>query len=760
MSDMYKWLDIVKQGMQMAAKAGEREASQAAAAHQDDSAARASVYTGNIEQQQHIDLDNDEHADSGKPDLQSGQRVIVDKLYGPGAGHGVFVAYSLDGQSAVCNIDSVDQSIPVEFVSRDPADSRKAEFQSTADDGEMSPLSTGEKNRADIRSVSTKPAESKKESPMEDLEKWMKVIEDGPDVSEGYSIRPPIDRERYTDLSHEGLEGPYSTNSGKVVYYDPRAGKYYDRDTDMYISHDEYQAMTEAKECHCEAYDCTTCFPINEDDSPDVDDTEAAIETDDIDEGFDTVYEVDDAESTDDENDEEMESDMKLNEFGPLLGMAARAAGAAVGSKVADKVMGEGVDQATTTQIAQQLAASGRDFNSKQELINAAGDIMMGEMGMSFKDTHKAITTGGFAKALLTAYMDSASEKFNEADEWEEEPTNSFGAAEEFDDFESGDDLDDIEVAATYDAGEDVSQLIGAIEQIQDMGMSMSDRHYDLNMLVNMRPEMIKRIYDKVKGVEESIHEGVEEAGGEQYLQDSVYVNGANFSPEDWDKIADYRESLIDDDGMEPEEAMEVAVDFLGYDMEEVEDFLQTEFDESKGDYDDEDQEMGTWIEEEDESEIPDWESEDEQEFPGDNRADFAASGTPGYKGDDSNAPTSEYYGDEDGADWDTSEDDIDVPAAPAAAKAASMDISDMLGKIAYMQDMGMSLSDRYYDTEKLMMMKPEMVQRIYASVVGESKKVSTDMFMSAITESKKTKPAINEGADADVVRALKALFE
>ena len=53
---------------------------------------------------------------------------------------------------------------------------------------------------------------------------------------------PPIDRERYTSLEHEGLEGPFRLKSGKVVYYDPKEGKYYDRDSDMYLSNDEFMA--------------------------------------------------------------------------------------------------------------------------------------------------------------------------------------------------------------------------------------------------------------------------------------------------------------------------------------------------------------------------------------------------------------------------------------------------------------------------------------------------------------------------------------
>ena len=63
------------------------------------------------------------------------------------------------------------------------------------------------------------------------------------DVAEGHQVVPGIDREKYTE--RPGLEGPFSTKSGKVVYYDKQEGKYYDPSTDFYISHDDYQAMNE-----------------------------------------------------------------------------------------------------------------------------------------------------------------------------------------------------------------------------------------------------------------------------------------------------------------------------------------------------------------------------------------------------------------------------------------------------------------------------------------------------------------------------------
>jgi len=58
-------------------------------------------------------------------------------------------------------------------------------------------------------------------------------------MGEGYTIMPPMDP-KY--IERDGLEGPFSTYSGKVVYYDQQEGKYYDPDSDIYLTHDEYEA--------------------------------------------------------------------------------------------------------------------------------------------------------------------------------------------------------------------------------------------------------------------------------------------------------------------------------------------------------------------------------------------------------------------------------------------------------------------------------------------------------------------------------------
>jgi hypothetical protein len=61
---------------------------------------------------------------------------------------------------------------------------------------------------------------------------------DGQEINEGYKVMPPMDP-KYVERS--GLEGPFTTLSGKVVYYDSKEGKYYDPDTDIYLSYDEFQ---------------------------------------------------------------------------------------------------------------------------------------------------------------------------------------------------------------------------------------------------------------------------------------------------------------------------------------------------------------------------------------------------------------------------------------------------------------------------------------------------------------------------------------
>lgn len=42
---------------------------------------------------------------------------------------------------------------------------------------------------------------------------------------------------KYTKL--QGLEGPFLFKSGRVLYWDPKEGRYYDRLTDIYLGINE-----------------------------------------------------------------------------------------------------------------------------------------------------------------------------------------------------------------------------------------------------------------------------------------------------------------------------------------------------------------------------------------------------------------------------------------------------------------------------------------------------------------------------------------
>tara|TARA_B100001094_G_C18190676_1_gene806964 strand:+ start:882 stop:1541 length:660 start_codon:yes stop_codon:yes gene_type:complete len=64
---------------------------------------------------------------------------------------------------------------------------------------------------------------------------YKKVMRGG--RGKGFVVSSPIDRDRYPNKEKQGLEGPYkSRKSGKIFYYDKKAGKYYDTDSDMYLA--------------------------------------------------------------------------------------------------------------------------------------------------------------------------------------------------------------------------------------------------------------------------------------------------------------------------------------------------------------------------------------------------------------------------------------------------------------------------------------------------------------------------------------------
>ena len=59
----------------------------------------------------------------------------------------------------------------------------------------------------------------------------------------GYKVLNTVDNMRDNYGPRKGLEGPYNFN-GRVLYYDPKEGQYYDPKTDFYVSYEEYFRLT------------------------------------------------------------------------------------------------------------------------------------------------------------------------------------------------------------------------------------------------------------------------------------------------------------------------------------------------------------------------------------------------------------------------------------------------------------------------------------------------------------------------------------
>lgn len=52
----------------------------------------------------------------------------------------------------------------------------------------------------------------------------------------GYTVMPRLEDKWQP---RKGLEGPFVYATGKVLYYDPKEGRYWDPTTDFYLEHDE-----------------------------------------------------------------------------------------------------------------------------------------------------------------------------------------------------------------------------------------------------------------------------------------------------------------------------------------------------------------------------------------------------------------------------------------------------------------------------------------------------------------------------------------
>ena len=58
----------------------------------------------------------------------------------------------------------------------------------------------------------------------------------------GYRVMNSVDRMREKYGARKGLEGPFNFD-GRVLYYDPKMGEYYDPTTDFYVEQTEMDML-------------------------------------------------------------------------------------------------------------------------------------------------------------------------------------------------------------------------------------------------------------------------------------------------------------------------------------------------------------------------------------------------------------------------------------------------------------------------------------------------------------------------------------
>ena len=61
----------------------------------------------------------------------------------------------------------------------------------------------------------------------------------------GYRVMDTVDMMRDKYSPRKGLEGPFNF-SGRVLYYDPKEGAYYDPTTDFYVEQSEMDMINSA----------------------------------------------------------------------------------------------------------------------------------------------------------------------------------------------------------------------------------------------------------------------------------------------------------------------------------------------------------------------------------------------------------------------------------------------------------------------------------------------------------------------------------
>jgi hypothetical protein len=127
----------------------------------------------------------------------------------------------------------------------------------------------------------------------------------------------------------------------------------------------------------------------------------------------------------------------------------------------------------------------------------------------------------------------------------------------------------------------------------------------------------------------------------------------------------------------------------------------------------------------------------------------------------------------DDVASTDRAAPDMDLDIEPASARDASDEMSGVIGAILHMQDLGLG-GDKYYDMDDLVGMSPKLLKRIHDRMVMsnegmyEGEKADKDYDGDGEIESsedewkgsrdKAIKKSMNESADPDVLKVLKAL--
>ena len=61
----------------------------------------------------------------------------------------------------------------------------------------------------------------------------------------GYKVLGPTEELLKGYKPRRGLEGPFVFAGGRILYYDPREGRYWDPRTDFYVDHIEMDGLRE-----------------------------------------------------------------------------------------------------------------------------------------------------------------------------------------------------------------------------------------------------------------------------------------------------------------------------------------------------------------------------------------------------------------------------------------------------------------------------------------------------------------------------------